>query len=629
MNPFDTAIALFNRAIEHLQREEWDEAEACLRNSLKLVPDRPSILNNLSVALLKLKQFDEAEDLVEKALSIDQNMAAAWAHRAALFSELKRYQAALQSCDRAIQLKPDYAEAYLCRGTILKDLKQHQAALDSFERAIQLRPDFAEAHNNRGNTLSELDRLDEALASYEQGLKLKPDYEYLYGNRLYIKMVLCDWDDIESHVSNLFAKIQRNEKATTCFHVLALTGSLQLQRKAAEIWINDKHSASLALSPIIKRARRDRLRIGYYSADYHDHATARLMAELFELHDRDKFELVAFSFGPDSNDEMRKRLSAAFEKFIDVRDKSDKEVTLLSREMEIDIAVDLKGFTKDSRTDIFSYRAAPIQVSYIGYPGTMGTDYIDYLIADSTLIPKASQRHYSEKIAYLPNSYQVNDGKRAIANRTFSREELGLPGMGFVFCCFNNNFKITPATFDGWMRILKQVEGSVLWLLEDNRTAANNLRREAVKRNVDPKRLVFANRMPYSEHLARHCAADLFVDTLPYNAHTTASDALWAGLPVLTCQGEAFASRVAASLLNAICLPELITETQEEYESLAVKLATNPERLNKIKQKLDKNRLTTPLFDTPLFTKHMEDAYMQMYERYQADLRLEHIYVRS
>jgi predicted O-linked N-acetylglucosamine transferase (SPINDLY family) len=629
MNPFETAKAQFNRAMAHLQKEEWEEAEVWLRNSLQLVPDRPSILNNLSAVLLKLKKFDEAEELVGKALSIDQNMAAAWANRAALFSQLKRYQEALQSCDRALQLKPDYAEACLCRGTILNDLKQHSAALASFDRAIELKPDFAEAHNNRGNTLHDLGRMDEALASYEQALKLKPDYEYLYGNRLHAKIILCDWADMESQVSSLFAKIQRSEKVIPPFPVLALTDSSQLQRKAAEIWANDKHPASHDLAPIPRHARRGKLRIGYYSADFHDHATAYLTAELFELHDRDQFELVAFSMGPDRNDQMRKRLAAAFESFIDVRDKADRDVALLSRDMEIDIAVDLKGFTQDSRVGIFAHRAAPIQVSYLGYPGTMGTDYIDYLIADGTLIPEPNQRHYSEKIVYLPNSYQVNDRQRAIANGTFAREALGLPRTGFVFCCFNSNYKITPATFEGWMRILRRVEGSVLWLLEDYRSAANNLRTEAAKKNVDPGRLVFARRVPYAEHLARHRAADLFVDTLPCNAHTTASDALWAGLPVLTCQGEAFASRVAASLLNAICLPELITATQEGYESLAVELATDSERLKKIKQKLDENRLTTPLFDTPSFTRHLEHAYRQMDERYQADLRPDHIYARS
>jgi predicted O-linked N-acetylglucosamine transferase (SPINDLY family) len=301
----------------------------------------------------------------------------------------------------------------------------------------------------------------------------------------------------------------------------------------------------------------------------------------------------------------------------------------MSREIGIDIAVDLAGFTALARTDIFAYRAAPIQVNYLGYPGTTGAEYIDYIIADSTLIPSKSQQYYSEKVVYLPNSYQVNDRKRVTANKVFTREELGLPIEGFIFCCFNNIFKITPGTFDGWVRILKAVNSSILWLLEDNPIAVLNLRKEAKFRGLDPNRLVFAKKINSSEHLARHYVADLFIDTLPYNAHTTASDALWTGLPVLTCAGESFASRVAASLLNAIELPELITTTQEQYEATAIDLANNPEKLKAIKYKLKRNRLTTALFDTPRFTKHIEAAYKQMYERYQADLPLNNIYIEN
>jgi predicted O-linked N-acetylglucosamine transferase (SPINDLY family) len=382
-----------------------------------------------------------------------------------------------------------------------------------------------------------------------------------------------------------------------------------------------------SLGPILKRARQKKIRIGYFSADFHNHATAYLMAELFERHDKGKFELIAFSFGPQTNDVMQLRVSQAFDQFIDVASMSNLEVAQFSRELEIDIAIDLKGLTQDSRLGIFSFKAAPIQVSYLGYPGTLGVDYIDYLIADKTLIPKTSIHHFSEKIVYLPNSYQVNDRHRLIASTHFTKQELGLPKDAFIFCCFNNNYKITPDVFDSWVRILKAVDSSVLWLLQDNSTASMNLQKEAANRGLDPTRLVFAERMALPEHLARHKAADLFLDTLPYNAHTTASDALWAGLPVLTCIGESFASRVAASLLNAIGLPELITETRVDYEALAIELATNPSKLKEIKEKLAQNRLTTPLFDTVLFTKHIEAAYTLMYERYQADLTPESIEV--
>jgi len=628
MNPFETAKALFLRAIDHLQKEEWEEAEVWLRQSLQLVPDRPSTLNNLAAVLLKQRKFEEAQEVLQKVLSVDRNMASAWVNQAALLNQLARHEEALQSCDLAIELEPDSAEAHLCRGTILKSLGQYDAACACLERAIRLKPDLVEAYSHLGNLLRDLGRLDEALAAYEQALKLEPDFEYLCGNQLFARMALCDWANRDSQVANVFAKIRHNEKAMTCFPVLALTDSLGLQRKAAEIWGNDQCPPNAPLSPIPRRTRHDRLRIGYYSADYRDHAVAYLTAELFEVHDRTRFEITGFSFGPDTKDEMRKRLSAGFDTFVDVRSKSDREIALLSREMEVDIAIDLSGFTRDARPGIFAHRCAPIQVGYLGYPGTTGTDYMDYLIADRMVIPEMSQRYYSEKIAYLPHTFQVNDRKRGIASKVFSREELGLPATGFVFCCLNNGYKITPATFDSWMRVLKRVEGSVLWLLMDNRTATANLRREATSRDVDLDRLVFATRAPYADYLARMRAADLFLDSLPFNAGTTASDALWAGVPVITRQGEAFASRMAASLLKAIGLPELITDTQEAYEALAIALATHPEQLNEIRQKLARNRVTAPLFDTPMFTRHLEDAYRQMYERYQADLLPDHIIVR-
>jgi predicted O-linked N-acetylglucosamine transferase (SPINDLY family) len=307
----------------------------------------------------------------------------------------------------------------------------------------------------------------------------------------------------------------------------------------------------------------------------------------------------------------------------------DGEVTALARNMQLDIAVDLKGFTHDSRPGIFAIRAAPAQVSYLGYPGTMGAEYIDYLIADHTLVPQSSQQHYDEKIVYLPNSYQVNDSKRAIAERVFTREQLELPAAGFIYCCFNNTYKITPEVFSIWMRILKQVQGSVLWLLEDTPGGPANLRREAALRGISPERLVFARRMALPDHLARQRLADLFVDTWPYNAHTTASDALWVGLPVLTCIGEAFAGRVAASLLNATQLPELITADPAHYESLAIRLAGEPEQLAVIRRKLIDNRLSCPLFDARLFTRHIEAAYAKIAARSQAGLAPEHIYIEQ
>ena len=626
INP-DNAIAYANRGNALRDLGRYQAAIESYDQAIAKKPDYATAHFNRGLALHALKQHQAAVDSYNQSIAIKPDAIETYFHRGLALFELMQYQAAIESFDKTIALKPDSAEAYYNRANALYQLKQYSAAIESYDKVIAIRPAAADAYYNRGLALRDLKQYQGAIESFVRVSAINPDHEFLIGTRLYTKMCICDWRDADNQIAELMQKIQRNQKAINPFSFLALSTSLSSQRKAAEIWVKERHPAKFELARILKQAKGVKIRVGYFSADFHNHATAYLMAELFEQHDKSRFELVAFSFGPDMRDEMRTRLEAAFDKFIDVRYQSDQAVALLSRSLAIDIAIDLKGFTQDDRVGIFSYRAAPLQVSYLGYPGTMGADYMDYLIADRTLIPEQSQQHYSEKIVYLPHSYQVNDTKREIADKVFSREELGLPETGFVYCCFNNNYKITPDTFDGWMRILKRVQGSVLWLLQDNPTAASNLRKEAAQRGVEPQRLVFAQRMALPEHLARHRAADLFIDTLPYNAHTTASDALWAGLPVLTCTGEAFASRVAASLLNAIDLPELITSTQEEYEALVIELATNPERLKTIRQKLDRNRLTTPLFDTHLFAQHIEEAYIKMYQRYHADLPTDHIFV--
>lgn len=627
INPNDAA-AYFNcgLTLQNLKRNE--AALQSYDRAIALNPDLATAHYNRGSVLNALKKHDAAIQSYDRAIALKPDYAEAYYNRGNALNALRKHEAAIQSYDRAIALKPDYAEAYHNRGSALQDIKRHQAALESYDKAILLKPDFADALNNRGGALKDLKQFQAAIVSYDKAIALKPDYPFLYGMRLHTKMQICDWVDVENQFAQLARRLEREERVSPPFPVLAITGSLALQRKAAEIWVRENCPPSNALPRLPKHSRHDRIRIGYFSADFRTHAVSILTAELFERHDKSRFEMIAFSYGSDSNDEMRNRAVAAFDRFIDVRAQSDKDVAQLARKLEVDIAIDLGGFTQDRRTDIFAMRAAPIQASYIGYLGTMGAEYIDYLIADGTVIPKEHQEYYSEKIVYLP-SYQANDSKRRIADKRFTREELGLPQTGFVFCCFNNNFKITPDTFDGWMRVLKAVEASVLFLYADNGLAADNLRKEATSRGVEADRLIFGNQLPVPEYLARYRIADLFLDTLPYNAGATASDALWAGLPVLTRVGEAFAGRVAASLLNAIHLPELITATQQEYEELAIELATHPERLAQIKQKLADNRLTTPLFDTELFTRNMEAAYTEMYDRYQADLPPGHIHVQA
>lgn len=605
---------------------QYQAAVDSYSKAIAINPDYVNAYRNRGNALNALQKHRAAIASYDKAIAINPDIAETYYLRGNALLASLQHQAAVESYRHAIAIKKDHADTYLNLGIALASLGQHRAAVENFDKAISIQPSHSGAYANRGSALMEMTCYQTAADSYEKAFTIRPDIDFLYGLLLSAKMQICAWHHVGNQDFDLVRRIQCGEKVTTPFPFLAQSTSLPLQRQAAEIWVREKAPGTLELGPIAKHGRSKKILIGYFSMDFGNHPIAHLATGLFESHDRDKFEVYAFSYGPDVKNEMRARLEAAFDKFLDVRDKSDREIAELARLMKIDIAIDLAGHTAHARTGIFALRTAPVQINYLGYPGTMGAEYMDYLIADKTLIPEASQHHYSEKIAYLP-SFQANDSKRKVSDKVFTRAELGLPETGFVFCCFNNNYKMTASTFDGWMRILKQVAGSVLFLYAENDSAAINLRVEASRRGVVIDRLVFGKKLPVSEYLARYRVADLFLDTFPFNAGTTASDALWVGLPVLTFTGEAFASRMAASLLTAIDLPELITSTQEEYEALAVQLALNPERLQVIKQKLDRNRLTTPLFDTKQFTQHIEDAYTQMVERYHAGLPPQDIFV--
>jgi protein O-GlcNAc transferase len=606
--------------------EDYINAAVYFNRVIELQSNSDDALNNLGFLQLELGNYEEALEYLNQAISINSKNLSVLNNLGKVYEKKFLYLEALEYFNRAIILKPDYAEAYYNSGVVLQKLRHYEKALASHESAINIKSDYAEAYYERGNSLKFLERLEEALESYEIALELKPDCEYLVGALLHLKMHMCNWLNFEADVENLLFFISNGFKSTISFSVLALTDSLSMQLKSAESWINDQYPFNPSLGVISKVARSEKIKICYFSSDFCEHPISYLTVELFELHSKKQFELVAFYYGNADSSNMHKRVASAFDHFIDIRLKSDKEIAELSRVMGIDIAIDLSGSTTHGRVGIFAYRAAPIQVSYLGYLGSNGAKYYDYLIADKTIIPVKNQDYYKEKIVYLP-SYQVNDSKRLISDKIFEKVELKFPTNGFVFCCFNNNYKIVPSTFDGWMRILNAVPDSILFLYASNKWAEANLKIEAEKRGVSQSRLFFGSRIERSEYIARYKVVDLFLDTLPYNAGTTASDALWAGIPVLTCTGESFASRMAASLLNAIELPELITTTQAEYEAKAIELGNNPEKLKAIKDKLERNRLTTALFDTPRFTKHIEAAFMKMYERYQSDLPPDHIYI--
>jgi predicted O-linked N-acetylglucosamine transferase (SPINDLY family) len=526
--------------------------------------------------------------------------------------QLQRQQEALAAFLEAARLDPGSAEAHTNAGNVLAALGRHDEALAHLRQAAQAQPALADPHFNLGVALQRLKRHEEAIASFQAALDIAPRMPYALGHRVWNELSLCRWDAIGPAIAELRRRVRDEGLAVAPFTFLALTDDPQEQRLCAEQHLRKALPALAAPLWRGERYRHDRIRVAYLSADFCEHATAYLAAGLFERHDRSRFETVALSYGADDRSPMRSRLARAFDKFVDVRALSDAHVARLLRDMEIDIAVDMKGHTTEARIGILAHRPAPVQVAYLGYPGTSGAGFIDYVLADRFVLPEIEQQHWTEKVVYLPDCYQVNDAGRAIAEQTPTRAEAGLPERAFVFCCFNNSYKILPRTFDVWMRLLRELHGSVLWLLEDNAGARVNLEREARARGVDPARLVFARRLPHAGHLARHRLADLFLDTLPCNAHTGASDALWAGLPLVTCAGSTFAGRVAGSLLHAVGLPELATRSLAEYEALALQLASDRGRLRQLRERLAANRDAAPLFDTERFRQNLESAYRAM-----------------
>ena len=605
---------------------QLDEALESYKVALKLKPDFVEAINNLGITFYKLHQLDDAMNCYDRALVLDPDFADAHNNIGTVLLERGQLNDAVKSYKEALKLKPEFVEALNNMGLTLNKLLQAHDAIKYYERAIAIKPDYVDAYANLAIVLKDLKRFDEVMAIYESDVILNSNLDFILGEVLHTKMMLCIWDDFAIRLNELVKKINNKEKVVAPFALLALIDDPDIQRKAVEILTNEDYPQNETLPKIGLYPEHSKIRIAYFSADFKIHPVASLTAELYELHNRSQFEIHAFSFGPDTNDKMNLRIKSGVDYFHDVHSMMYEDIAMLSRSLEIDIAVDLGGYTKDSRTEIFAIAAAPIQISYIGYLGTMGANYYDYLIADQVMIPEKNQKHYSEKIVYLP-SYQVNDSKEPLPEIIFTRKDLGLPEKGFVFCCFNNSFKFTPTTFDSWARILKKADGSVLLIFADNDEAKINLTKEIVARGVRANRLIFGKRITKSEYLARYRVADLFLDTLPFNAATTASDALRMGLPVLTCLGNSMVSRMGASLLNAVNLPEMIKTNQEEYEAFAIELAMDPEKLKIINNKLANNLPTARLYDTPLFTKNLESAYLTMYDKYQKGLDLEHIYL--
>lgn len=623
LSSFSTALQLRSDYPEALANRgavfgELGRLEEALADFTTLTVARPALPNawaNQGTALMRLKRFGEALASYNKAISLKGDYIEARRARASLCFQMRKFAEALADIAWILSHHPDDAAAWQLRGDIVAESGRREMAVESYGRAIALRPDLIEALYNRGHHLSALARYDEAVRDYAAVARLDPHYGFVLGHLIFAKLCCCDWKEVEGLRAQMRAGLRDGSLKVQPFHALVLAGS------EAEIFTATRAFATSEFpvttnAPAPRTNAQDRIRVGYLSANFHDHAVARQMAGAFERHDRFRFAITAFSLGPDDGGDLRKRLAPAFDEFLDMRTWDDERIAQEIRRREIDLLVDLMGFTENSRPGIAARRVAPVQAGFVGYPGTSGGDFIDYLIADPTVVPPDSNPWYSEKIVRLPHCYLPQDISRVVSGDQVSREAAGLPEQGIVFCCFNHSYKIGPEIFDIWMRLLRNVPGSVLWLNNTHPAAQRNLLEEARARDVAPERIIFA---PFvasdAEHLARLKAADLFLDTPGYNAHATASDALLAGLPVLTVVGDRFAARVGASLLHAIGMDELIAGDLQQYEKLAMELAREPSRLAAIRRRIAENSRTQPLFDTAGFTRQLEFAYQTIVER--------------
>jgi predicted O-linked N-acetylglucosamine transferase (SPINDLY family) len=611
--------ARYNRAVALLQLQRYGDALAGFESVMTAWPGNAELLSNRGVALSSLGRPAEALASFEQALAIEPNFVEVWGNRALALRGLARFEDALASYDRQLALRPGDPVAWNERGSVLRFLKRFDEALQCYSRAIEMRADYADALNNRGQALW-TDKKDQpaALADLERALAINPDHAYTRGEVLHLKMYGADWDGFEKLKSKIETGIRLGQRVARPFLFQAVSNSPEDLQACSRIWARDQYFEVAGTPRHDPAARKghEKIRIGYISGEFRDQATAILMAGLYERHDREKFEVIAIDNTGAASDAMRTRLEKAFDRMIDISVMSDEAAADRIRGEEIDILVNLNGYFGKPRMGVFARRPAPIQVNYLGFPATLGASYIDYILADGIVIPPGEEKFYDEQVVRLPGSYQVNDNKGRVLAAVPSRVESGLPAKGFVFANFNNSYKLTPDVFAGWMRILKAVDGSILWLLEARAPFAQNLAQQAKAHGVDPARIVYAPELPPEQHLARLTLADLILDTLPYNAHTTASDALWAGVPLLTLRGTAFPGRVAASLLTAAKLPELITETPADYEALAIKLANEPAALKALKDKLAANRDTCALFDTEKSARNIESAYARMWQRW-------------
>ena len=595
----------------YLQSKNFELAVNFFEKTINLDKNNLGAYNNLGASLQQLRRFEQAVKVYEKVLSFKPDFTDALNNLATCFANLKKYDQAISYFEKILKINKNNSVVYNNLGNIYKELKQHKKSIENYNKALEINPNYHLTYLNLGDTLIELKDYNGALINYKNLIKLSPKHHFIEGKILHTKMQICNWENYENDLKNLFQSLEKHEKIIDPFSIISITEKVDHQKRASEIFSNYKFPKQLE-NKINSDKNNLKTRLGYFSPDFCDHPVLHLIFDVFKNHNKNKFEIFAFSFGPRKKDEMTEQVKKYFNEFIDINDKSDEEVAMLSRKMGIDIAIDLCGFTNFNRAGIFSHRAAPLQVNFLGYPSTMGSTFIDYLIADRIVIPENQKLNYSENIAYLPNCYQPNMAVKNISKTKITRNEEGLPADAFVFCNFNSNYKITPEIFKVWMNILKNVSNSVLWLLETNNESSKNIIKEAKKNNINENRIIFAKHLPNKDHLKRIELADIFLDTFPYSAHTTASDFVRVGIPLITLKGESFASRVAASILNQVNLNELVTKNKNEYQKLAISIGTNNEKLKNLKEKLKGSTSDSNLFNSVLYTKHLEDLFINL-----------------
>ncbi len=618
----DNPRALYMLGSLYCQTGRLGQAVAVLQRSVEDETYAAKAYILLGNALRKLGRVADAIEPLSRAAELNAHNEIAQCDFGIALAMTGRWADALPCFARAVSLAPSYAVGHYYNGETLKNMGRLSEALACYQRAVKLEPNFEEAWDSCGYAYYSLGQPKEALKAYQAVLRLNPDKPLLKGRVLYLKRICCDWAGTPSLIASIERGMASGLLAVSPFEWQAISDSLQNLQRCAVMFSSQTYPKSTAIS-LLTGQKGNKIRLGYVSGEFRDQATSHLLTGVLEHHDTSKFDVTLFDNGEDDCSEYRSRITLAANNIVDIKALTDLRAAEAIADANIDILINLNGYFGKDRTGVFAKRPSPLQVNFLGFPGTLGTDYMDYIIADERVIPQEERKYYNEKVVYLPDCYQPNDNQKAIGSKTPTKAELGLQQNAFIFCCFNNTYKIGPEWFAAWMRILTEVDQSVLWLLEVP-DAVVNLCLESSKYGVDPARLVFAPRIPLAQHLARQKVADLFLDTLPYNAHTTASDALWAGVPVLTAVGTTFPGRVAASMLSAIGLEELITHTSQAYEARAIELAKRPDQLKKLRDKLASNRLTTPLFDTARYTLNLEKAYFLMHSRLSDGLKPEH-----